>query len=76
MLIIWWPLFQLKALGIDNIMRFDWLSSPPPEAMIRALETLYAVGAIDSDAKLTSPIGFHTAEIPLVRIRFWNKIKS
>ena len=57
-------------------MRFDWLSSPPPEAMIRALETLYAVGAIDSDAKLTSPIGFHTAEIPLVRIRFWNTIKT
>ncbi|KAH7284656.1 hypothetical protein KP509_34G065000 [Ceratopteris richardii] len=56
---------QLKALGIDNIMRFDWLASPSSEAMIRALETIFAIGCIDSDAKLTSPIGFQTAEIPL-----------
>lgn len=58
-------ILQLKALGIDNIMRFDWLASPTPEAMVRALETVYAIGAVDSDAKLTSPTGFQTAEIPL-----------
>lgn len=58
-------ILQLKALGIDNIMRFDWLASPPPEAMVRALEILYAIGAVDSDAKLTSPTGFQIAEIPL-----------
>eukprot|EP00250_Pteridium_aquilinum_P006244 c16203_g1_i1 orf=121-2199(+) len=58
-------ILQLKSLGIDNIMRFDWLASPTPEAMIRALETMFSLGAIDSDAKLTSPTGFQTAEIPL-----------
>lgn len=58
-------ILQLKALGIDNVMRFDWLASPTPEAMVRALETMFAIGAIDSDAKLTSPTGFQTAEIPL-----------
>ncbi|KAG0498155.1 hypothetical protein HPP92_002846 [Vanilla planifolia] len=56
---------QLKALGIDNILGFDWLASPPPESMIRALEVLYSLGILDEDAKLTSPIGYQVAEIPL-----------
>ncbi|GAB2298615.1 ATPdependent RNA helicase [Dionaea muscipula] len=56
---------QLKALGIDNILGFDWPASPSPEAMIRALEVLYSLGVLDDDAKLTSPTGFQVAEIPL-----------
>lgn len=56
---------QLKALGIDNILGFDWPASPSPEAMIRALEVLYSLGILDDDAKLTSPAGFQVAEIPL-----------
>lgn len=56
---------QLKALGIDNILGFDWIASPSPEAMIRALEVLYSLEVLDDDAKLTSPTGFHVAEIPL-----------
>ncbi|KAJ0017416.1 hypothetical protein Pint_10466 [Pistacia integerrima] len=56
---------QLKALGIDNILGFDWPASPPPDAMVRALEVLYSLGVLDDDAKLTSPTGFQVAEIPL-----------
>ncbi|XP_022955010.1 probable pre-mRNA-splicing factor ATP-dependent RNA helicase DEAH9 isoform X1 [Cucurbita moschata] len=56
---------QLKALGIDNILGFDWPSPPSPEVMIRALEVLYSLGVLDDDAKLTSPVGFQVAEIPL-----------
>ncbi|KAJ9565848.1 hypothetical protein OSB04_001814 [Centaurea solstitialis] len=56
---------QLKALGIDNILGFDWPSSPSPEAMVRALEVLYSLGILDDDAKLTSPVGFQVAELPL-----------
>jgi HrpA-like RNA helicase len=56
----------LKALGIDNILGFDWPASPSPEAMIRALEVLYSLGILDEDAKLTVPLGFQVAEIPLV----------
>ncbi|XP_010686351.2 probable pre-mRNA-splicing factor ATP-dependent RNA helicase DEAH9 isoform X1 [Beta vulgaris subsp. vulgaris] len=56
---------QLKALGIDKILGFDWPASPSPEAMIRALEVLYSLGVLDDDAKLTSPTGFQLAEIPL-----------
>ncbi|XP_062095853.1 probable pre-mRNA-splicing factor ATP-dependent RNA helicase DEAH9 [Humulus lupulus] len=56
---------QLKSLGIDNILGFDWPASPSPEAMVRALEVLYSLGVLDDDAKLTSPDGFQVAEIPL-----------
>ncbi|KAK6264658.1 hypothetical protein QUC31_012851 [Theobroma cacao] len=56
---------QLKALGIDNILGFDWPASPSPESMIRALEVLYSLGVLNDDAKLTSPVGFQVAEIPL-----------
>ncbi|KAL0535021.1 hypothetical protein IC582_029333 [Cucumis melo] len=56
---------QLKALGIDNILGFDWPSPPSPEVMVRALEVLYSLGVLDDDAKLTSPVGFQVAEIPL-----------
>ena len=48
---------QLKSLGIDNIMNFDFLTSPPAANMLRALELLYALGAIDDQAKLTEPLG-------------------
>lgn len=57
---------QLKALGIDNILGFDWLASPPPEAMVRALEVLYSLSIVDDDVKLTSPIGYQIAEVPMV----------
>ena len=42
---------QLKAMGIDNIMKFDWLAAPPAETMIRALELLHALGALGEDAR-------------------------
>ncbi|KAI4312226.1 hypothetical protein MLD38_037063 [Melastoma candidum] len=58
-------IIQLKALGIDNILGFDWPASPSPESMIRALEILYSLEVLDDDAKLISPVGFHVAEIPL-----------
>ncbi|KAE8673291.1 RNA helicase family protein isoform 2 [Hibiscus syriacus] len=48
--------YYLKALGIDNILGFDWPASPSPESMIRALEVLYSLGVLDDDAKLTSPV--------------------
>lgn len=45
---------QLKALGVDNVMRFEWLAPPPAEAMIRALELLHALAALDDDARYVS----------------------
>ncbi|AEO71382.1 b1143c91-65e7-45b6-af25-a32a2d9e8f59 [Thermothielavioides terrestris] len=54
---------QLKALGIDNVLRFDFLSPPPAELMTRALELLYSLGALDEYAKLTKPLGLRMAEL-------------
>lgn len=54
---------QLKALGIDNIARFDFLAAPPYELVVRALELLYSLGAVDDHAKLTKPLGTRMAEI-------------
>jgi ATP-dependent RNA helicase DDX35 len=43
----------------------QWLAPPPADAMLRALELLYALGALDGDAKLTQPLGGLLAELPL-----------
>ncbi|OAQ61048.1 ATP-dependent RNA helicase DHX8 [Pochonia chlamydosporia 170] len=56
-------ILQLKALGIDNVVRFDYLSPPPSELMSKALELLFSLGALDEYAKLTRPLGFRMAEL-------------
>ncbi|KFY16340.1 hypothetical protein V492_01408 [Pseudogymnoascus sp. VKM F-4246] len=58
-------ILQLKALGIDNIARFGFFTSPPAELVIRALELLYSLGALDSYAKLTRPLGVRMAELAI-----------
>ncbi|XP_075867233.1 putative ATP-dependent RNA helicase DHX35 isoform X2 [Microcebus murinus] len=37
-------ILQLKALGIDNVLRFHFMSPPPAQSMVQALELLYALG--------------------------------
>ena len=56
-------ILQLKALGIDNVVRFDFLTPPPSALVIRAFELLYSLGAIDDYAKLTKPLGTRMAEL-------------
>ncbi|KFY93347.1 hypothetical protein V500_03754 [Pseudogymnoascus sp. VKM F-4518 (FW-2643)] len=58
-------ILQLKALGIDNIARFGFFTSPPAELVIRALELLYSLGALDTYAKLTRPLGVRMAELAI-----------
>jgi ATP-dependent RNA helicase DDX35 len=58
-------LLQLKALGIDNLAKFDFMSPPPSDMMIRALEFLYSLKAIDDEGRLTKPFGARMAEVPL-----------
>ena len=55
---------QLKALGINDLMSFDFMDPPPPEAFMRALEQLYALGALNDKAELTK-LGRRMAEFPL-----------
>lgn len=56
-------LLQLKALGVDNVLRFDYITPPPAELVIKALELLYSLGALDDYAKLTKPLGGRMAEL-------------
>ncbi|XP_065560398.1 probable ATP-dependent RNA helicase DHX35 isoform X2 [Artemia franciscana] len=56
---------QLNALGIKNVLRFDYLSPPPSKNLASALERLHAHGAIDDSCNLTMPLGLHLAELPL-----------
>jgi hypothetical protein len=37
-------ILQLKAMGIDNVLQFDFMSPPPATSMVRALEQLFALG--------------------------------
>jgi len=56
---------QLKAMGIDNIVRFEFPSAPPSRNLIAAFELLFALGAIDEDGQLTRPLGEQMAELPI-----------
>lgn len=56
---------QLKALGIANIARFDWLTPPPSEMISRALELLYSLQALDDYGRLTPILGMRMAEVPV-----------
>ncbi|KAK7056332.1 hypothetical protein VNI00_002885 [Paramarasmius palmivorus] len=58
------PILQLKSLGIDNLMKFEWVSAPPAESVLRALEGLYAAEMIGEDGRLTGT-GQKVAECPV-----------
>ena len=42
---------QLKALGFDDLLAFDFMDRPPTAALLRALESLYALGALDDSGR-------------------------
>ncbi|KAG6845049.1 hypothetical protein H0H87_001386 [Tephrocybe sp. NHM501043] len=58
------PILQLKSLGIDDLMKFEWVSAPPAEIVLRALEALVAAGMVGEDGRLT-PMGSQVAECPV-----------
>ncbi|KCV71143.1 pre-mRNA-splicing factor ATP-dependent RNA helicase DHX15 [Fonticula alba] len=55
---------QLKKLGIDDLVNFDFMDPPVPETLMRALEMLNYLGALDDDGNLTS-VGEMMSELPL-----------
>lgn len=60
-----YAVLQIKALGIANILKFDFPSPPPIQNLKSALEILYALDAIDIEGELTRPLGFNIAEFAL-----------
>lgn len=45
-------------------MKFEWVTGPPAESVLRALEGLVASGMLDSDGRLTD-MGEKVAECPV-----------
>ncbi|OBZ75771.1 putative ATP-dependent RNA helicase DHX35 [Grifola frondosa] len=70
------PILQLKSLGVDDLMKFEWVSSPPAESVLRALEGLVAAGMVGEDGRLTV-VGEKVAECPvevnIARMLFMSK---
>lgn len=40
---------MLKALGINNLMNFDFMDPPPAELLMRAFEQIYTLGGLNDD---------------------------
>ena len=58
------PILQLKALGVDDLVKFEWVTNPPAEAILRALEGLVAAGMVGDDGRMTLA-GEKVAECPV-----------
>ncbi|CAJ1388380.1 unnamed protein product [Effrenium voratum] len=54
----------LKAMGIQDMLSFDFMDSPPVETMINALESLWTLGSLDDEGMLTD-LGRKMAEFPM-----------
>ena len=55
---------QLKAMGINDLLSFDFMDPPQPQALLSAMEQLYSLGALDEEGLLTK-LGRKMAEFPL-----------
>ncbi|KAF8193767.1 P-loop containing nucleoside triphosphate hydrolase protein [Pholiota molesta] len=55
---------ELMKLGVKDLVTFDYVDAPAPETLMRALELLNYLAALDDDGNLT-PLGGMMAEFPL-----------
>ncbi|KAI6144401.1 P-loop containing nucleoside triphosphate hydrolase protein [Pisolithus tinctorius] len=55
---------ELVKAGIKDLVRFDYVDAPAPETLMRALELLNYLAALDDDGNLTA-LGTLMAEFPL-----------
>ncbi|KAJ7172577.1 P-loop containing nucleoside triphosphate hydrolase protein [Mycena filopes] len=55
---------ELVKLGVTDLVRFDYVDAPAPETLMRALELLNYLAALDDEGNLTA-LGGIMAEFPL-----------
>ena len=55
---------SLKAMGINDLLSFDFMDPPPMQTLISAMEQLHALSALDDEGLLTR-LGRRMAEFPL-----------
>ncbi|TID31400.1 hypothetical protein CANINC_000029 [Pichia inconspicua] len=65
----------LKAMGIDDILNFGFMDRPQEESMLKALEELYILEALDEDGRLTD-VGSYMAYFPMEPMLAKTLIKS
>ncbi|KAI6188333.1 hypothetical protein M3Y98_00343500 [Aphelenchoides besseyi] len=58
-------ILQLKALGIQNLLKFSYISRPPSQLVIQGLHLLYALEAIDDNGLMTNPVGTTMSSLAL-----------
>lgn len=44
---------SVQAMGINDLLSFDFMDAPPMETLITAMEQLYTLGALDDEGLLT-----------------------
>ena len=54
----------MKAMGINDLLNFDFMDPPPPQTLVSALEQLFNLSALDEEGLLTR-LGRKMAEFPL-----------
>ncbi|KAJ8702089.1 DEAH-box ATP-dependent RNA helicase prp22 [Pleurotus ostreatus] len=59
-----YTILQLKAMGINDLLSFDFMDPPPAQTMLTALESLYALSALDDEGLLTR-LGRKMADFPM-----------
>ncbi|KAF9270686.1 P-loop containing nucleoside triphosphate hydrolase protein [Marasmius fiardii PR-910] len=57
-------ILQLKAMGINDLLSFDFMDPPPAQTMLTALESLYALSALDDEGLLTR-LGRKMVDFPM-----------
>ncbi|KAL5118102.1 DEAH-box ATP-dependent RNA helicase prp22 [Pleosporales sp. CAS-2024a] len=57
-------ILMLKAMGINDLLHFDFMDPPPTNTMLTALEELYQLGALDDEGLLTR-LGRQMADFPM-----------
>lgn len=57
-------ILMLKAMGINDLLHFDFMDPPPVNTMLTALEELYALSALDDEGLLTR-LGRKMADFPM-----------
>jgi len=57
-------ILMLKAMGINDLLHFDFMDPPPTATLLQALEELYALGALDDEGLLTR-LGRQLADFPM-----------
>ena len=57
-------ILMLKAMGINDLLHFDFMDPPPTNTMLTALEELFQLAALDEEGLLTR-LGRQMADFPM-----------